>query len=87
MISDNEKAATKGKKCMNGHILLETKQISFERAKKLAQKFDGISKCRIYCDLCQETIFFLKNKEAKKEFYTCDSCEFDICHKCYQSFR
>lgn len=87
MISDIEKAAAKGKTCLNGHILLKTKQISLERASQLSQQYDGISKCRIFCDLCKETIFFLKNKEAKKEFYTCDNCEFDVCSDCFKSFR
>ena len=72
--------------CPKKHELLKTRTVSLERAASLVNQYK-FETAYIFCDICHTPVFYLKEKSAKEEFYTCDICHFDVCQSCFDSFR
>jgi len=86
-ISDEQNAQISTPKfCINKHELIKTKAVTIARAAKLSKQFN-YQDAHIFCDICHEIIFMLRNKSSKEDFYTCEECEFDVCKSCFISFK
>ena len=86
-INDEQKAEQIiSKFCPKKHVLLKTKTVPLERAVALVNQFK-FENAYVFCDICRKALFYLREKSANEEFYTCDICHFDVCQSCFDAFR